>query len=410
MGLITRRRLLTLAGISAAGALVTRLALPGWLRRPPPRVLEGETRDFVERLLDGLDLKRVWDVHAHVFGLGDGGTGCEVGYRSLSWLHPMENARLDVFLAAAGVDISGERRDQQYLDRLLALHRLGNPEGRLVLLGFDRAVGEDGAERLLDSAYYTPNDYVLELAERHPDVEAGVSIHPYRADAVERLEAAVARGARLVKWLPAAMGIDPASELCDSFYAALARTRVPLLTHAGEESAVASAHQEYGNPLKLRRALEAGVRVVVAHCAGYGRHPDIDAPERDREELPASALFLRLMEESRWEDQLFGGLSAVTQVNRAGESLRAVLRAPHLHHRLVNGSDYPLPAIDPLISTWQLEQAGFLTPLERVRCNEVFEANPLLFDLVVKRCLKLREGGRELRFSPTVFETDWLFS
>lgn len=410
MGPFTRRRLLILAGTVAAGVVGARLALPGWLRRPPPRVLEGEVRDFVDRLLEGIDRRRMWDVHAHVFGLGDGDTGCEVSYRSLSWLHPVENARFETFLAASGVDLAGDRRDQQYVERLLALHRLGNPEGRLVLLAFDRVVDEQGREDALASAYYTPNEYVLQLAERHPDVEAAVSIHPYRSDAVERLEAAAARGARQVKWLPAAMGIDPASELCDPFYEALARLRIPLLTHAGAEAAVANQDDAFGNPLRLRRPLEHGVRVVVAHCAGTGSYPDLDEPERARPTLPASDLFFRLMDESRYEQNLFGGLSAITQVNRAGSPLRRVLRARHLQHRMVNGSDYPLPAIDPLISTWQLERLGLLEPRERRLCNAVFEANPLLFDVVVKRCLALREDGRELRLSPTVFETDWLYT
>ena len=32
-----------------------------------------------------------------------------------------------------------------------------------------------------------------------------------------------------------------------------------------------------GNPLRLRRALDAGVRVVVAHCASMGQDRDLDA-------------------------------------------------------------------------------------------------------------------------------------
>jgi len=64
------------------------------------------------------------------------------------------------------------------------------------------------------------------------------SIHPYRRDAVAALENAVAHGARAVKWLPSAMGIDPASPKCDAFYRSLAQLHVPLICHAGEEMAV----------------------------------------------------------------------------------------------------------------------------------------------------------------------------
>jgi len=68
---------------------------------------------------------------------------------------------------------------------------------------------------------------------------------------------AVVVPARGVKWLPAAMGIDPGSPLCDRFYGALARLRLPLITHAGLERAVMGTDvQDYGNPLRLRRALD----------------------------------------------------------------------------------------------------------------------------------------------------------
>ena len=67
---------------------------------------------------------------------------------------------------------------------------------------------------------------------------------------------AAGHGARAVKWLPPAMGIDPASARCDRFYAAAARLGLALLTHAGEEKAVhGAAEHGFGNPLKLRRAL-----------------------------------------------------------------------------------------------------------------------------------------------------------
>ena len=57
---------------------------------------------------------------------------------------------------------------------------------------------------------------------------------------------------------------------------------IALLTHAGEEQAVeAEEDQELGNPLRLRRALDAGVQVIVAHCASLGTGLDLDE-ERER--------------------------------------------------------------------------------------------------------------------------------
>ena len=61
-----------------------------------------------------------------------------------------------------------------------------------------------------------------------------------------------------------------------------------------------------------------------------------------------------------------------------------------LHPRLVNGSDYPLPAIDPVIRTGQLVEEGFLSARERPWINEIYDYNPITFDFVLKRRLRWR--------------------
>jgi hypothetical protein len=172
-----------------------------------------------------------------------------------------------------------------------------------------------------------------------------------------------------------------------------------LLVHTGEERAVDSAElQELGNPLKLRRALALGVRVIAAHCGSLGQGLDLDHPERGR--VPNFDLFLRLMDEKRERGELYGELSAVVFRNRDERVLRTLLERTDLHAHLVNGSDYPLPAIHVLVSTSRLEKQGFLTHAERAALDEVYDYNPLLFDLVLKRTLR---GTKGERFADEVF-------
>jgi mannonate dehydratase len=270
-------------------------------------------------------------------------------------------------------------------------------------------VREDGSEALESSMFRVPDAYVCSLARANPAFLACASVHPYRADALARLEAAAAGGARAIKWLPNAMGIDPASPRCDAFYDRLRALGLVLITHTGTEHAVdAAADQELGNPLRLRRALGRGARVVAAHCASLGRALDLDHPERGS--APALDLFLRLMGEAGTEGLLYGDISAVTQVNRGAEALRTLLLAGDLHPRLVNGSDYPLPAIDHLISTRLLVHRGFVAAGERAPLEEIFEANALLYDFVLKRRLRVADGGREAAFAPALFESARLFA
>jgi mannonate dehydratase len=155
----------------------------------------------------------------------------------------------------------------------------------------------------------------------------------------------------------------------------------------------------------LRRALEHGVRVIVAHCASLGATIDFHGhPEAATAARHFDAL-MDLMREPAYEDLLFGDLSAITQVNRAPEALKMLLLAEDIHHRLLNGSDYPLTGILPLFSPRQLQRLGLLDTETASVVFEVQKYNPLLFDLILKRNLAWK--GR--RFPRQVFETQGFF-
>ncbi len=396
---ITRRQLVLLtSGAALFGGFRyghTRLARPAG----PSGALSAGARALIDRAWQGLDPKQVLDAHVHVVGLGTGGSGCRVGERLTSPLNPAEYFRFTIYLEAAGIT-DQSRADEQYMERLRELVRSQTPHGRLLLFAFDQVYGEDGVARPEESEFYTPNEYVTRLAAEAPDLFVPcASVHPYRPDAVDALEKAVAEGAAAVKWLPNAMGIDPSSPKCDPFYDAMARLRVPLITHAGEEKAVhAEEKQRLGNPLHLRRPLSKGVTVAVAHCASLGQNPDLDsAPGKPW--VDNFDLFMRLMRESEWQGRLFGEISALTIFTRLGRPLKTMLENEGLHARLINGSDYPIPAINVLLQTRAVVEQGFLTEEERGWLNEIDQHNPLLFDFVMKRTI--RSAGH--RFADGVF-------
>ena len=373
-------------------------AFGGAFRRRPEEMNAGLS-DAARRLLDAafarLDGGRLFDYHTHVVGTGAGGTGNFVNPKMHTWRHPLRRVKLALYMSAAGVGAL-EDADRAYVERLVALARHVEAGGRHGLLAFDKHYRPDGTVDLEKTEFYVPNDYVFALAEKFPDKFAPVaSVNPYRPDALAELRRCAARGARVVKWLPNAMGIDPADERCDPFYQTMKELGLVLLSHGGEEKAVeAEEDQKLGNPLRLRRALEHGVRVVVAHCAGLGEGEDLESP--GREPRPNFELFLRLMGERRYEGLLYADISAMTQYNRAGAPLRTVLEREDLHPRLVNGSDYPLPAFNVLIQTRALVRRGYITPDERRALNELYDFNPLLFDFALKRTLKAPGTGRRL--------------
>ena len=376
---------------------------------PLPRRLAGH--ELIKAAWEGIDPSQVWDAHAHLVGTGDTPSGIRISSRMESLLDPAEYARRLFFLnAGCAQDAAGYGRgsvDESYVERMRNLIA-ELPQGvKVLLFAFERAFDGNGAIRWENTSFYVPDAYVRETAKRHGAIfEWAASIHPYRRDCVEALEQAGQNGARAVKWLPAAMGIDPASPLCDRFYAAAARLDLPLISHAGLERAVAGSDvQAWGNPLKLRHALDAGVRVVVAHCASIGKDRDLDKG-RNAHYVDSFELFARMMGETRHAGRLFGDISALTQTSRAGIALARVIRASDWHARLLNGSDYPLPGLMPIFSVDYLVSLGLLEPAAAPVLTEIRRHNPMLFDFVTKRALRL--DGKRLPAS--IFETRGFFA
>ena len=356
---------------------------------------------LLDRAFGDLDPARpLIDLHVHAIGLGQDGDGTSVNPEKLSPKHPLKRLETNLYLRATGVK-GLAHFDRDYLEVLAERARALPRPVRIHLLGMDRAHRPDGTPDAARTEFHVPNAYVFAAAARHPDLFVPVmSIHPARKDAIQELEACVAQGGRLLKWLPNAQGIDPADPAYDAFYRRMKELGVVLLTHAGEERAVAVKDaQALGNPLKLRRPLDLGVTVIVAHCASLGRNADLDHPGKRARNFD---LFLRLMEDPKYRGRLFGDLSAITQINRRPAPLQTLLARPDLDGRLLNGSDYPLPGVDLIIWTRRLVELKLISPAERRALNEIWKQNPLLFDFVLKRTLK--DPKSERRWPADLFQ------
>ena len=374
--------------------------------RHQPEDIAQMLSDGARRLMDqsfaDLDLSKRRDYHVHMVGLGTNNSGMSVNRKMLSWLYPLHRIRAAAYLSGANIT-DRSQADQQYADRLVNLMRNIEGGGKGHILAFDHHYNQDGTINQEKTNFYTPNEWVFNLAERYPDVFAPtISVHPHRPDALVELEKWAKRGARFVKWLPNAHGMNAADARNDDYYRMLAKYDITLLTHVGEEQAVASAEdQAFGNPLLFRRPLEMGVKVVMAHCGSLGENEDLDNPG---ETAKSFDLFLRLMDNPRYEGLLFGDISAMTQFNRLPGPLTTLINRPDLHHRLVDGSDYPLPAINIVVQTRALVKHGLISSQERKHLNEIYHCNPLLFDYVLKRTV--RAPGTRQRLSASIFEVN----
>lgn len=350
------------------------------------------THPLVQEAWAGLEPQRVWDGHVHIFASADAAHA-----DGAPWPHWLSSAQASFIANAACTDPAAGDFAGAYLTRLLDLLAAMPAGYKVLLLAMDACHDDNGTPRPELTHFSFGNDLCAAAARRAPErLEWAASIHPYRPDAIEELKRVKTLGARAIKWIPAAQGIDPASARCDSFYAALATSGLPLITHAGAERAT-PGDDELCNPLRLRRALDHGVRVVAAHCATMGSSRDLDrganGPTTD-----SFALFERLMDEPRYENLLFGDLSAIPQLGRSGAPLRRIVERSATgcdwSRRLLHGSDYPLPGVMPLYSARLIAGQGLIADAAVQPLVAIRRHNPLLFDFVLKRSLRL--GGKRL--------------
>jgi len=390
----SRRRFL------AAGACCGATAALGLFRSPPaeaavPSPWPAAVQALWQRVWQGLPPEAVRDLHVHLLGDGAAGPDEDQG----AWIHPRtlkpwvfgDWVRRQAIARAAGVHDQPTRLSAAYVERIADLWAPFPAGARPLLLAFDAALTAQGRVDTDHTMFRTGNGYAAQVASARGWGWIA-SVHPARADALERLQQAATMGAQAVKWLPSAMRIDPSAPQHRRFYAELVRLNLPLLTHAGEEKAVTGANaHDLVNPLLLRRPLDEGVRVIVAHCATLGEAADLDAPGRPQ--VPAFRLFARLMDDPRYGSRLCGDLSAVAQVNRDPAHLRELLARRDWHDRLFHGSDYPLPGLAWLTSVRRLVGEGLLDAADEPPLEALQRLNPLAFDFALKRCLRWQGGG-----------------
>lgn len=310
------------------------------------------------------------DCHVHVVGTGTGGTGC--------WYRPRGLTRIGApfLVRAVGLtmrDLRGPDFDQVYAQRLLDYVR-GSPSiDRAMLLAHELPYRDDGTPLPEQASFYVSNDHVLDLARRHPDFLAGVSIHPSRRDAFEELEKCLAGGAAALKCLPNVQGIDWNDKRHTRFLERMAEAGLPLLAHTGSERTMPVMDAKLASPRVLTRPLEIGVTCIAAHC-GTGMmllDPDyLDVFVEMTERFP----------------KLYGDNSALAALNfRLRPSALRRLTEGAVAERVLHGSDLPVP------SSGLLPWAGGMLSWRAYR-SAARVGNPLERDAQLKRALGFDEA------------------
>ena len=319
--------------------------------------------------------------------------------------HPGRFFRRKIMLSAADVR-DEEKVDEQYLNRVLTLAHYSGLKATYFLYAmdwrYDKGAKEDDPPNWRRSDYYVSNRYVIELANclnRDKKKSGGAefvpvaSVHPYRPGAKDEIRRLAAAGVRFVKWLPPAQNIDPSDKAHIPFYDVMAANCVVLLSHTGVEHTVRVEDQDLGNPTRLRLPLKRNVTVVMLHSGREGKEP-----RNGGVRVSYFERFIQMMKNPDYEGQLFGEISAVPYAG-THKKLKKIFGEPVTAGRIVDGTDYPNPAIALIKPTAKLLKKGYLTwkddkdPRDAERraeaLDEIYNYNPLLFDFVLKRTIRI---------------------
>ncbi|MGV3772605.1 MAG: amidohydrolase family protein [Verrucomicrobiales bacterium] len=267
--------------------------------------------------------RRIIDAHLHMVGNGSGSTGCWLRSSKWHWpLHAFMVKHIGLPLSALKGNL-----DELYVQQLLHWVRNSSLDA-VVILAHEQVYHESGDLMPDRGTTYIPNDYVLSLAEKHPEFLPAVSIHPARKDAMEELNRCIARGAVMMKCLPNCQNIDGRNRRYLKFWERMAEAGLPLLAHTGGEHTVEVVNKELSDPRTLQLPLECGVNVIAAHCATKSGPFD---PQ----------YFHYFVEMTQKYSNLYGDSSALNVPIRGKFARRCA--TTHLANRMIHGSDFPVP-------------------------------------------------------------------
>lgn len=361
-------------------------------------VLSIEAQKLILKSYKGLD--RVVDIHLHNLGYDEG-----------NYVNPKTSALgvakwKDYFTFAVlryASGIASPRGSTEEARKRIHLYAQHFPkfQGHILPIhaAYDPEISWEKTGNYLsnESAEWTAESFKSDQAS----LVAAISLHPLDPDWEQKMEVAYAKGIRLIKWMPP-QSIDPMAY--DTFYDKMKSLGMVLIAHAGPEHAIPSSGpwEDWGNPLRFRKALDHGVTVIMAHCGHRDLIPDLDKAEKPL--VQGYKLYFRIAKE--YPDQVYGDLAAVT-AHYGPKFVKDLLKQvgqPGI--QFIYGSDYPYtnlvaPGKDAyeLFAKHELLNPKWVQPLKEIR-----QWNPLLANFVFTRLISyVNEDGEVIRFPDNSF-------
>lgn len=276
--------------------------------------------------------KPTLDIHVHLFGIGEGDTGCRIA-ESIT-----DGLQFRYLTAMLRLRVAGKTLDERY-EEVLAEQVKGSGLTKSAILGQDAVYDREGQPDWGRTSFYVPNDYVFSVVGRHPETMlACPSINPNRADALDELARCHAKGARMLKIHPPTQGVNVADRKHAKFFARCCELDIVVLVHTGHEHSAPVIDKNLAAPHRLELALDQGCTVVACH-AGTGWITDMP------DQLPEFVGLLKRYPKLWGDTAVLGTAGRVVDFGRLlKDKIQLEDEVQLVRDRLLHGSDFPFPA------------------------------------------------------------------
>jgi predicted TIM-barrel fold metal-dependent hydrolase len=214
---------------------------------------------------------------------------------------------------------------------------------KICLFPVDSRLDRYGNEIHRDNTVCSHTEDVIELWRQFPDrVIPFLSVNPLRPDALELIEKYHEQGCQGAKFLQNYWGVNLHDERFIPYYVKLKTLGIPLLIHTGSEFTVPS-YKKYEGVDMVKLPLTVGVTVIAAHMAlGHISHRILFYKNFSHNNATFDPDYFTLLDMLRKSPNLYADIAAILSPLRA-RALRHLSQQHDVHHKLLFGTDYPVP-------------------------------------------------------------------
>ncbi len=259
-----------------------------------------------------------------------------------------DKVALSLFAKKLGVDKNEliEKKYEAYVKSFINNISTSQYVKKSVLLPVDAKVDKNGNELFKDKTVCSSNEDVYEVYKNNPNlIIPFFSINPNRKDALDLIDKYVAQGFKGAKFLQNFWDIDINDKKYLPYFQKIKSYDLPIIIHTGSEHAIES-NTAYETIDVANQAIEVGCKVVLAHM-GVNIIMETKLNKLHNNFSFDNSKFgedyNKILEYLEKYDNVYADLSALIAFFRTKVVEDLALNQKHLHHKLLFGTDFPVP-------------------------------------------------------------------